>query len=39
MFTYIMLVFRKIFKALEQSGQVRARRYLHLHRQGLGGWQ
>ncbi len=37
MFTYIMLVFRKIFKALEQSGQARARRYLITHNKGA--WQ
>jgi len=39
MMTYILAVFHKIFKVLERSGQARARRYLHLHRNGLGGWQ
>jgi hypothetical protein len=34
MFTYVILVFRKIFKALELSGQSRARRYLITHNKG-----
>jgi hypothetical protein len=37
MFTYVILVFRKIFKALELSGQARARRYMSSHNKGA--WQ
>jgi hypothetical protein len=37
MFTYVILVFRKIFKALELSGQSRARKYLNNHNPGA--WQ
>lgn len=36
MITYILAVFHKIFKAMERSGQARARRYLSLHK---GIWQ
>jgi len=37
MFTYIFAVFRKIFTALERSGEARARRYLSTHNKGA--WQ
>ncbi len=37
MFTYVILVFHKIFKAMERSGQARARRYLITHNKGA--WQ
>ena len=37
MMTYVLLVFRKIFIALEQSGKARARRYLSTHNKGA--WQ
>lgn len=34
MFTYILAVFRKIFRALESSGQARARRYMSTYNKG-----
>lgn len=37
MITYVLAVFRKIFKALEASGRARARRYLSNHNPGA--WQ
>jgi len=39
MITFLASLARSIFLALEASGKARARRYLILHRQGMGGWQ